>query len=83
MLKSTKTPVASKKMRQMEVDYKMVGVVKEQMKEVTSLTTVGPTHKPTEVSLIPTPKPSPRTNQEIQRRQPQSRLVEHQPQRQV
>ena len=39
-------------------------MVKEQKKEVTSLTTVGPTHKPADVSLIPTPKPSPTTNQE-------------------
>ena len=63
-LLKTETPVASRKMRQMEMEFKMVGMVKEQKKEISSPTEVGQTHMSAEVTLKPTPKPSPTTNQE-------------------
>ena len=38
LLKSVETPGASRKMRQMEMEFRMVGVVKEQKTAVASLT---------------------------------------------
>ena len=64
LLKPAETPEASRKMKQMEMEFSMVGTVKVHKTAVATLTTLGSTHKPEEVAQIQTPNPSPTMNQE-------------------